>query len=313
MEPEHSEARIRARLRSPSSVGWAAVLTLALSAAIAGQSSEYRATQDAWRADREARLVANDGWWTVAALYFLRPGENSFGASPLNDMVLPEGPAAAGVFELRGDEGLPEGDRRQAAGRRRPICDGHSALPTRGAAQGRHGWRPDDVGAQQRGTSGDPAPRHQQPDSEELHGVEVVPRRRTLPGARTLHRHDEPITVSLPNILGDIEQFTSHGSIVLTLNGEQMTMLPVASESGERLWFIFRDLTSGSETYPAARFLYAGPPRRRWLDDRPTSTRLTTLRARSIRTRPALSHPSRTDSASGSRPEKRTITRGVDS
>jgi uncharacterized protein (DUF1684 family) len=31
--------------------------------------------------------------------------------------------------------------------------------------------------------------------------------------------HDEPIIVKLPNILGDIESFTSHGSVVLTTNG----------------------------------------------------------------------------------------------
>ena len=260
MEPEHSEARIRARLRSPSSVGWAAVLTLALSAAIAGQSSEYRATQDAWRADREARLVANDGWLTVAALYFLRPGENSFGASPLNDMVLPEGPAAAGVFELRGDEvylratdGKPlvvVGQSVMATqlypheGQRKDVTVGDLTMWVHNSGE-RLAIRLRDTNSQIR---------------KNFTGLKWFPVDERYRVRGRFIRHDEPITVSLPNILGDIEQFTSHGSIVLTLNGEQMTMLPVASESGERLWFIFRDLTSGSETYPAARFLYADLP-----------------------------------------------------
>ena len=260
MEPEHSEARIRARLRSPSSVGWAAVLTLALSAAIAGQSSEYRATQDAWRADREARLVADDGWLTVAALYFLRPGENSFGASPLSDMVLPEGPASAGVFELRGGEVY-----LRATGGKPLVVDGQSVT----AAQlYPHEGHPRDL------TVGDLtmwvhnsgerlAIRVRDTNSlirKNFTGLNWFPVDERYRVRGRFIRHDEPITVSLPNILGDIEQFTSHGSIVLTLNGEQMKMLPVASESGERLWFIFRDLTSGSETYPAARFLYADLP-----------------------------------------------------
>jgi uncharacterized protein (DUF1684 family) len=32
------------------------------------------------------------------------------------------------------------------------------------------------------------------------------------------------------------------------------------TENDTELWFIFRDLTSGSETYPAARFLYTPRP-----------------------------------------------------
>ena len=260
MEPERSEARIRARLRSPSSVGWAAVLTLALSAAIAGQSSEYRATQDAWRADREARLVADDGWLTVAALYFLRPGENSFGASPLNDMVLPEGPASAGVFELRGDEVY-----LRATDGKPLVVDGQSVMATQLCPH--EGQRKDvtvgDLTMWVHNSGERLAIRLRDTNSQirkNFTGLKWFPVDERYRVRGRFIRHDEPITVSLPNILGDIEQFTSHGSIVLTLNGEQMTMLPVASESGERLWFIFRDLTSGSETYPAARFLYADLP-----------------------------------------------------
>ena len=36
--------------------------------------------------------------------------------------------------------------------------------------------------------------------------------------------------------------------------------MPVITEDEESFWFIFRDLTSGEETYPAARFLYTPRP-----------------------------------------------------
>ena len=54
---------------------------------------------------REERLKADDGWLTVAGLFFLKNGENSFGADPLNDIVLPAGsaPAQLGVFEFDRD------------------------------------------------------------------------------------------------------------------------------------------------------------------------------------------------------------------
>jgi uncharacterized protein (DUF1684 family) len=260
MGPGHSRTRTPARLRRPSSCGWAVILTIALSPAIVGQFSEYHATQDAWRADREARLVADDGWLTVAALYFLRPGENSFGASPLSDMVLPEGPASAGVFELRGDEVY-----LRATDGKPLIVDGQSVT----AAQ----LYPDE-GHRKDLTVGDLtmwvhksgerlAIRLRDKNSQirrDFTGLKWFPVDERYRVQGRFIRHDEPIAVGLPNILGDIEQFTSHGSVVLTLNGEQMKMLPVASESGDRLWFIFRDLTSGSETYPAARFLYADLP-----------------------------------------------------
>ena len=70
--------------------------------------------------------------------------------------------------------------------------------------------------------------------------------------------HDEPRTMRLPNILGDVETFRTSGSVALTVAGEDLRMTAV--DSGGRLWFIFRDLTSGGETYPAARFLYADAP-----------------------------------------------------
>ena len=70
--------------------------------------------------------------------------------------------------------------------------------------------------------------------------------------------HEEPRFLELPNILGDVETFRSSGSVKLTVRGQELTMTTI--DSGSRLWFIFRDLTSGKETYPAARFLYAPAP-----------------------------------------------------
>ena len=50
--------------------------------------------------------------------------------------------------------------------------------------------------------------------------------------------------------------------MTLSVTGQELRILPIAD--GDQLWFIFRDLTSGSETYPAARFLYADAPQDGW-------------------------------------------------
>jgi hypothetical protein len=51
----------------------------------------------------------------------------------------------------------------------------------------------------------------------------------------------------------------SPGEVVFTLQGQELRLQAV--NDGDMLWFIFRDLTSGKETYGAARFLYAEPAR----------------------------------------------------
>jgi hypothetical protein len=75
----------------------------------------------------------------------------------------------------------------------------------------------------------------------------------------TFEPYDKPKTVQVPNLLGDIDTMTSPGTVSFSLNGKALRMAAV-SENDKELWFIFRDLTSGHETYPAARFLYTSTP-----------------------------------------------------
>ena len=69
-------------------------------AASARADEAYRAEVEKWRKDREARLVADGGWLTVAGLFWLKEGPNRFGTDASADIVLPEGsaPAHAGTF-----------------------------------------------------------------------------------------------------------------------------------------------------------------------------------------------------------------------
>ena len=232
-------------------------LTASGPAAGAGQADDYAAGIETWRAERERRLTADDGWLAVAGLFFLREGENTFGSDPLHDIVLPAGPPTAGAFDLSG---------RRVALRAAPGA----TL----AVDGR------DVAAMQL------HPREARADitiedltlfvhySGERLAIRMLDRnsaiRRDFSGLRwypvdaawrvpaRFVPHDEAVEVQIQNILGDIETLTSSGTVRLQLGGEQLEMLPV--DVGDQLWFIFRDLTSGSDTYAAARFLYADAP-----------------------------------------------------
>ena len=70
--------------------------------------------------------------------------------------------------------------------------------------------------------------------------------------------HDKPRTMELSNNLGDVLTLRTSGSVALTVKGEALRL--TAIDYDDRPWFVFSDRTSGSETYPVARFLYADMP-----------------------------------------------------
>ena len=235
------------------------VLALLLVSGDRAMTQDYAAQVEAWRVDREEKLKADDGWLTVAGLFFLNEGENSFGSSPLNDIVLRTGPEHAGVFTLRGGavtaraqagETLSVNGRDVAAARLWPRQGDERPMVEIG---------PLTLYVHYSGPR--LAIRLRDRDSElrrRFTGLRWFPVDESYRVRGRYVKHDEPRTVELSNILGDIEPARSSGSVVLTVGGEELRM--TALDQGGRLWFIFRDLTSGRETYPAARFLYADAP-----------------------------------------------------
>src|SRR6516225_6132168 len=64
--------------------------------------TSYQQEIEQWRQRYEAALRADDGWLTLAGLFWLREGENTVGTGAKNSFVLPKGsaPILAGVFEF---------------------------------------------------------------------------------------------------------------------------------------------------------------------------------------------------------------------
>ena len=65
-------------------------------------SDDYQAVVEEWRQKREEQLKAEDGWLSVAGLYWLKEGDNRFGTDADDDFVLPPGtaPGLVGVFDF---------------------------------------------------------------------------------------------------------------------------------------------------------------------------------------------------------------------
>src|SRR3954467_10519518 len=85
-----------------------AALTILLAAAAAdtapvSDDAAYQREIEAWRQAREARLRGDEGWLTVAGLFWLKEGENHLGSDPSGEGVLPahSSPARAAILRLQ--------------------------------------------------------------------------------------------------------------------------------------------------------------------------------------------------------------------
>lgn len=75
-----------------------------------------------------------------------------------------------------------------------------------------------------------------------------------------LEPHDPPRGVMVPDVLGNLEESPSPGTLVFELEGRECRLTPMGGP-GEELFIVFADATSGDETYGGGRFLSADPPR----------------------------------------------------
>jgi uncharacterized protein (DUF1684 family) len=221
----------------------------------------YRRSIEQWRVEREASLKADDGWLTVAGLHFLKEGTNRFGSDPKADIVIPAGPPHAGVFELHHGQTtvrLAEGVSATIDGK--PIRE--LTLRPDSAPEGPNVVAIGDLTLFVHASGRRQAIRVRDKNSRirrEFTGCRWFEIDETYRVTGRVIPYETPKRVELLNILGDVEEFRSPGLVAFTLHGRELRMEPVLASRG-RYWFVFRDLTSGNETYGAARFLYADPP-----------------------------------------------------
>jgi uncharacterized protein len=237
---------------------------LALVAILLGgvQSSGYVADIARHRAERERELRADDGWLTVAGLFWLKPGRNVAGSAPGSDIVLPaKAPARLGVFELADGKVTFSADpaarvtvRGQRvttraldvrAGEREALRSADLVMfPI--VREDRVGLRLRDVASPARRT---------------FKGLDYYPVRPEYRVVGKFTLYPAPRRLTIQNVLGQTPEMENPGYVTFTLNGRQLRLDPVY-ETDERadLFFMFKDLTSRRDTYPAGRYLHAALP-----------------------------------------------------
>jgi uncharacterized protein (DUF1684 family) len=201
-----------------------------------------------WRKSRDAALRAPDGWTTLAGLFWLHEGGNSYGADPASEIPLPAGPAHAGIFELHkgqvstvqnGKPNILKPDSKEGV----VTVDRLSLLVIKRGD--RYGIRLKD------------------PESEYRRGFRGIDNFPIDEKYRITARWvAAPKQIPILNVLGQTEPSENPGYAVFELAGKEMRLYPIIEEPGDQqLFYIFRDLTTGKETYPAGRFFYSAMPK----------------------------------------------------
>src|SRR5579859_7916274 len=72
------------------------------SSPVSTPDTAYLQSYDKWKGELVDDLKQN--WLSLAGLFWLKPGQNSFGSDAGNAIVFPKGPAHAGVVELQGTD-----------------------------------------------------------------------------------------------------------------------------------------------------------------------------------------------------------------
>ena len=237
-------------------------LALALLASCStGEDPAFVQTEMEWREARDQQMREPSSWLTIAGLFWLEEGESTFGTDPFNRIRLPEGsaPGFSGTFIRReravrfvsapdalitiGGETVGDRELRSDAMGGADILelndlrlwvierDDRIAIRMRNYNEARF--------AEYTGLDFYP------PTSEYRINAEFIP-------------YDPPKTIIGSTIVGTRAEWTSPGYVRFRIAGQDYTLDAFGTGPGSsRLHFVFKDGTSGTETYGAVRFMDA--------------------------------------------------------
>jgi len=221
----------------------------------------YIAEIEEWRAGRLERLKAENGYLNLAGLFWLDDIVSSFGSDEENDVRFPPIAAAnMGVFELTNEGVLmivnPEADVRLDGERVESLLmhDDTTAAPDT-ATSGSLAWvvinRDGKVGIRLRDFN--------HPALAALPPIPYFDINTKLRVEASLKLFDEPKIMNVGTVIEGVGYNPmSPGVLVFEIDGENYELEAYAS--GENLFFVFGDQTSGRETYGAGRFVYTEWP-----------------------------------------------------
>jgi uncharacterized protein (DUF1684 family) len=212
-----------------------------------------------WRVEREAALKKEDGWLNLAGLFWLKQGANTLGSKTSNDIVFPEGKAAAflGTLEVSGDlvRVISPDSSIQIDGK--PVTE-QTVFPYQKPVEMRHKnlvWFIIKRGERL-------AVRLRDLDHPAVAAFTSIPTY-AHSEAWILKARFEPAvdrTLSIKDVTGAVSEQKSPGNLHVEIEGKPYA-LEVLNNDENTFFVIFADATNSSETYAAGRYLYVDKPK----------------------------------------------------
>ena len=222
-----------------------------------------------WRGEHAAELQKPDGWLALVGLEWLQSGDNSFGSGADNKIRLPaRSPAHLGVLHLEGEKvtlNPPTGGRFPDGF----LIEGKPAQSQELHVDADHDKNnprmtigPLNIYVIKRG--GRFALRIKDAKSATLVGFHGLKWYAANPQYRvTAHwaPYQPQKTFTIATLIGTTYPAQIPGSAEVILGGQTYRIDPILEDPGvAKLFFVLRDTTSSSTTYPSCRFLYTGFP-----------------------------------------------------
>lgn len=218
-----------------------------------------------WRVQRAAALTAPDGWLSVVALDWLKPGANTIGTST-SDSVRLQGPGSVhfGVIDVEASAlrfkapagGFPlelQIDGHPAQEQAIVVNDAHPTKFTAGTLTFFIIRRGDQLAVRVKDS--------QAPARLGFHGLNWYPPDPQYRIEADWVPYPEPKEVDVQNVVGITTKGLVPGVAKFRIQGQDIALEPVIEDPDQKnVMFVLRDATSGKTTYPASRFLYANLP-----------------------------------------------------
>lgn len=221
--------------------------------------TDYAKEIEKWRADHETELKSENGWLTVAGLFWLKDGANTIGAGADFDIELTENfKGKFGEISFQNGKAILKVENGVEA-----LTDGKTVSEIELASDEKGKPSVIQTGSQtfylikRESRFGIRLKDKNSKERVNFKGLNWFPLDPKYKITADFEPFAEPKEVLIPNVLGGNFKMKSPGVLRFKFKGKQYALEPVLEEGSDGLFIIFRDLTSKKETYGAGRFLYA--------------------------------------------------------
>jgi uncharacterized protein (DUF1684 family) len=235
----------------------------AVDASADAERRAYVESIETWRAGRLERLQRPAGWLSLVGMHWVEEGATRVGSNPKFTTRLAVGPSELGTLILQKDgrlefQPMPDAgvliDGQPATGPVNLVADADGEPTVVGFNKGDASFivikRSDKYALRVRDALA--------PTRTQFTGIDSFPINPEFRFKAKFTPHPPGQTIDIVNILSMVEPMANPGTLTFEKDGKSYTLETIDEGDGQ-LFVVFADGTSGHESYPASRFLYADP------------------------------------------------------